>query len=42
MVSNEKGGVLTKRAGPDLPMPILVIACNRVDYLKQTLNKLLE
>ena len=43
MVSDEKGAGLTKRgAGPELPMPVLVIACNRVDYVRQTLDKLLE
>ncbi len=31
-----------RRVGSDLPLVVLVIACNRVDYLKQTLDKLLE
>ncbi len=50
MVSDDKRAELTKRGagltqkgvGPELPMPVLVIACNRVDYVKQTLDKLLE
>ena len=42
VVRDSEHKTLTKREGPELPIVVLVIACNRVDYLRQTLDRLLE
>jgi len=35
-------GIHARHTDPDEPIPVLVIACNRVDYVKQTLDNLLQ